>query len=156
MLKKNANKREITSTMDNGILHRVIQDFNNVKKQEQNENCKYYDIVKLFSNKVKNDDYFTSVSETIQNSIEVDKKLAWSIINSRKQKKNTCVALKSGDKVLHSVSDVCNEFSKHFEDISKIPGGQNDDTLQEKLLEIRRRNNNSANRNVDRASQSSE
>ena len=79
----------------------------------------------------------------------MDQKFAWSIINSRKPSTNTCITLKSDDKIIHTGKDVCSEFAIHFENISLKPTTPNmSDDMVQKLANIRTLNNDEEIRNV--------
>lgn len=130
-------------------LHREVNTLRQIWTSEgkpRGNNCEsfvnYKFMKKTFRDEMRKayDNYMTSISENIQNSIEVDQKLAWTLINSRKPKQSNCVTLKSGGKVFHDISEVCNEFANHFESIAKVTNNQSDTTLLCKLDQIRRTN----------------
>lgn len=99
---------------------------------------------KMFRNELSSayEEYMSSLCTQIQESLEADQKLAWSVINCRK--------IKSDDKVLYSASDVCNEFAKHFESIAMVDESYNDsDDIFRKLQSLRSVNHEHNIRPVD-------
>ena len=68
-----------------------------------------------------------NASNLIEDSLEFDQKTAWSLINCRRSRKSNAAILKTNGNLLTDPNDVCNEFAKHFEQISKIPNDAPDD-----------------------------
>ena len=132
-------------------LHRSILEFRqiwiNENRPRGNHHQSYSDYKSsknIFRDEMRKafENHQLSVSKQIEESLETDQKLAWILINSRKQRKSNNVILKSNGKVIE-LKDVCNEFAKHFEKVAKIPCSAADDSdIVEKVSLIRQKCNN--------------
>ena len=141
------------------LRHEVIQQrqiwINDGRPRTHNSNsyCNYKLLKKSFRDELRKacDNYVTSVSENIQDSLEFDQKIPWSFINSRKPRTNTLVTIQSNDRVLRSDTDISDEFASHFGNIAKSTNIENNDILLKKLMTIGRMNNNREICHVDKS-----
>lgn len=135
----------LTNLHKNMMFFRKIWIIEGRPRNNTHESYKDYKLSKkMFRNELSSayEEYMSSLCTQIQESLEADQKLAWSVINCRK--------IKSDDKVLYSASDVCNEFAKHFESIAMVDESYNDsDDIFRKLQSLRSVNHEHNIRPVD-------
>lgn len=75
------------------------------------------------------------MSNDIEKSIDVDQRLAWCIINSRRSRNTSDILLKLNNKLVNDPESVCAEFANLFEAIVKM-SDHTEDKVNNKLLNL--------------------
>ncbi|CAC5398519.1 unnamed protein product [Mytilus coruscus] len=81
------------------------------------------------------DEYVAEMSSDIEKSIDVDQRLAWCIINSRRSRNTSDILLKLNNKLVNDPESVCAEFANLFEAIAKT-SDHTEDKVNNKLLNL--------------------
>ncbi|VDI41303.1 Hypothetical predicted protein [Mytilus galloprovincialis] len=81
------------------------------------------------------DEYVAEMSNDIEKSIDVDQRLAWCIINSRRSRNTSDILLKLNNKLVNDPESVCAEFANLFEAIAKM-SDHTEDKVNNKLLNL--------------------
>lgn len=88
------------------------------------------------------DNYVLQTSNDIERSLELDQRLAWSIIRSRKSTCSSDTYLKINSKIINEPEKICDEFANFFENIAKNVTHVEDVNIENKLNEIRNKCDN--------------
>ncbi|CAC5382904.1 unnamed protein product [Mytilus coruscus] len=81
------------------------------------------------------DEYVADMSNDIEKSIDVDQRLAWCIINSRRSRNTSDILLKLNNKLVNDPESVCAKFANLFEAIAKT-SDHTEDKVNIKLLNL--------------------
>lgn len=133
---------QLSNLHDDMIQHRNVWVQENRPRGFENETFRNY---KKSKNEFRNasreayNNYVNDVSNEIEHSLELDHRLAWTIIRGRKVKSSSDINLKVDNRIINNPEQVSEEFAKFFENIAKSTFKESDNEMAQKLQNIRER-----------------